>query len=49
MNDIPEDTLDPIKPLPEQMVEHVFKNGDETIIHTKNAEKQQEIDDEKIE
>ena len=48
MNDLSDDTLDPIKPLPEQMVEHVFKNGDETIIHTKNEEKMPESDDEKI-
>ena len=49
MNDIPEEMLDPIKSLPEQMVEHVFKNGDETIIHTKNEEKMPEEDDEKLE
>ena len=49
MNDLSDDMLDQIKPLPDKMVEHVFKNGDETIIHTKNEEKMPEEDDEKTE
>ena len=35
-----------IKPLPDGMVPHVFENGQETIIHTRN---EKSMDDEKIE
>ena len=50
MKDISEDKLiKSIKPLPDNMVEHVFQNGAETIIHTKNEENTPESDDEKTE
>ena len=51
MKDLTESELtDCIKPLPEGMVPHVFRNGDETIIHTKKTEeKSLDSDDEKIE
>jgi|AP95_1055475.scaffolds.fasta_scaffold396806_1 hypothetical protein len=40
-----EDLVGCIKPLPEGMVPHVFENGNETIIYTKNEMKEE--DDEK--
>ena len=54
IGDLPEsEVTDCIKPLPEHMVPHVFENGTETIIHTRNEtpdEKIQETDsdDEKL-
>ena len=41
-----EELTDCIKPLPDGMVPHVFENGQETIIHTRN---EKSMDDEKIE
>ena len=47
VGDLPASELEHcIKPLPDHMVSHVFENGRETIIHTKN-EQDTESDDEK--